>query len=295
MKKYLVFGISVLVALATAGCKKDNEDVNTSSEQSVLVDENRVNTEIDDVTTMQDDVMSNEGLVFGRSAQTNDTSLTYDNCAILTITPKGSNPTGKVVLDFGTGCVGQDGRTRKGKIEWTFTDRLRKPGAVITTRFVDYGVKRIATEEFVMVDNGSTKVTTNQNIQEVSVSNPVLSLRREVNMKIRFSDGQTFTWQGTKVSEWNLGVLGNRWDNTYTVKAGSTYSGTDRQGRAFTAVVDVDIVRKTACARLGIFKPVSGKLTIQHNSRTKTIDYGDGSCDNFVTITINGQTRRVRF
>ena len=286
--KLAVIGFAVL----TLGCKKDKDEnmSDTATEMQVTSDQNEADTDVEDVATMQDDIMASHESALGRAAV--DSIFTYESCAIVTITPKGNNATGNIKVDFGEGCVGQDGRTRKGVINWSFTERLRKPGAVVVTSFQNYAVKPIGAANFIMIDNASTKVTTNESTTEPTIESAVLNLKRDLNMKLVFPDANTFTYTGTKHVAWDLGVLGNRWDNIYSVKVGSTLSGTGRGGKAYTWTVNTDVVRKTACQLLGIFKPVSGVVTIQHNNKTKVVDFGDGNCDKTVTITING-TRTI--
>jgi hypothetical protein len=232
----------------------------------------------------------------GRIAVDGDTlTASYDNCGMVYLIPKGTNPTGTIWVDFGTGCLGADGRTRKGIIRWTYTDRLRKPGAIITTQFLNYAVKPAGESDFIAVDNSSTKVTTNESTSEISSTNSLMSLKRVINMKLNFADNTNFTWMGTKNLTWDLGQLGNKWDNVYTLKSGSGLSGTGRQGQPYTLTVNNDVIRKTSCQLIGVFKPVSGKITIQHNSKTKVIDYGNGTCDNSVSVTVNGVLRTFRW
>src|SRR4030095_4453493 len=49
----------------------------------------------------------------------------------------------KIIMDFGTGCTGRDGRTRSGKIITVYSKRLFVFGATATTEFVDYTVDSI--------------------------------------------------------------------------------------------------------------------------------------------------------
>jgi hypothetical protein len=288
--------LTLIISAGLLSCKKDEETPSlASADLQVSQDENRAQYEVEDVSSIQDEIMSLTGVSFGRQAATTDTSFTWESCAQVTIVPKGNNSTGKVTVDFGTGCTGPDGRTRKGKIEWTYTARLREPGAVIVTRFMDYGVRNSNSETFVMVDNASTKTTTNENTMPASATNPVLNLKREVSMKLIFSDNTQISWSGTRNVNWELGVLGNRWDNIYTVKSGSSVSGTDRNGRAFTATVLTDVVRKAECALLGIYKPVSGVLEITRQGGNLVLDYGNGTCDRTVTITRNGRVFNTRW
>jgi len=289
--QYFQFAILGLV-FATAGCKKDkdSEPDTFAADQQVAVDGNRADHESEDVSGLEDDIMSKSDISFARTATEGDTNFSYD-CATVTLVRRGSNPTGKLTVDFGTGCVGSDGRTRKGIIEWTFTDRLRNPNAIISTTFKDYGVRKNSSDNYVMVDNASTKKTTNMN--EVASTTSIV-LKREIDMKLNFTDGTSFSHKGTK----NIVLTqlsGDRWTRVHTVLAGSQQNGTDRKGRNYVMSVSKDLVRKGECAKLGFYKPVSGILTITNDNKTKSIDFGNGDCDGEVTVTINGKIRRTRW
>lgn len=289
-----IFGLLV----STTGCKKDKEDSDAvfSADQQVSKDQNSADNEAEDIGAMQDDLMaSNESKLMARIAADTVYTFQFDSCATVTLVPKGNNATGKVTVNYGTGCQGRDGRFRKGIVEWTFTDKLRKPGAVVTTKFIGYGVRAASSPAYTMIDNASTKVTTNTSSNEPLPGNAVITLKRDIAMKLVFPDNTTFNYIGTKNLSWNLGLLGYRWDNVYTLKAGSNLTGTDRQNRAYTLTVNQDVVRKASCALVGVYKPVSGKLTITHNSKTKVMDFGDGTCDNSVSVTINGKLTRTRW
>ena len=299
MNKILKFCFTMaLGGLVLSSCKKDSEQPDTfAADQQVAIDQNQADNESEDVSNLEDQVMdANEAKINGRLA-TDSVVVPFDsgNCAQVTIIPKGNNPTGKITIDFGTGCICRDGRTRKGKIISVFTDRVRKQGAVVQTSYEGYGVTRRGSSEFVMVDNSSSKTTTTNTAPDQLADNAVLGITREVNMKMISADAAEFTYKGTKTMEWNLGMLGNRWDNIYTTKAGSSLSGTDRKGRNYTMKVDVDVVRKSACALAAVYKPVSGQITISHDAKTKVLNFGDGSCDNTVDVTISGKKTKTRW
>jgi len=281
-----IFGL----ALTTFGCKKDkdSEPDTFAADNQVAVDGNRADHESDDVSGLEEEIMGNNKISFARTAVGD--SIYKDSCATITIVKKGNNPTGKVTVDFGTGCIGKDGRMRKGIIEWTFTNRIRIPGAVVKTSFKGYGIKKATGDEYVMIDNSSSKITTNVGSSESDAS---ISLKREINMKMLLSDGTTFTHAGTK----NITVTGlnDRWTRIHTVLAGSQIIGTDRKGRAYTQTATTDIVRKGACALQGYYKPVSGIMTITHDNKTKIVNFGNGDCDGEVLVTINGKLRKTRW
>jgi hypothetical protein len=84
------------------------------------------------------------------------------NCYIVTIThlaPSSVFPI-RIEVDFGTGCIGKDGRTRKGRITTEYSNRLTIPGAVAITKFDKYVVNDIKVEGSHIVTNKSDLINT---------------------------------------------------------------------------------------------------------------------------------------
>ncbi|HLZ16687.1 MAG TPA: hypothetical protein VKQ08_06595, partial [Cyclobacteriaceae bacterium] len=59
-----------------------------------------------------------------------------------------------------------------------------------------------------------------------------------------------------------------------------------------------DLVHKVACREEHVFIPVSGTKVITvtnttNETRQYTIDYGDGACDNEITVTINNKEKSI--
>ena len=68
------------------------------------------------------------------------------------------------------------------------------------------------------------------------------------------------------------------------IKGGA--DGTDRNGKAFSVSIDDSnpLVRKTGCTYIS-----KGAQTLKlEGKKDRIIDYGDGSCDNKATLTIDG-------
>lgn len=281
------------LSISVFSCKKDNEEADTfSSDIQVAKDENIADNEGEDIAGIQEEIMSKNNVNFGRIV-TSDT-FNYENCAVVTIIRKTETSPGTVTVDFGSGCIGNDGRTRKGKIIWTYTDRYLNPGAVINTTFQDYGVKNQGASDFTMVDNTSTKTTTNTSATPPIQTGAIVNFTRVLDMKFKLPGSNVITQNGTKYLEWNLGELGIRYDNVYTLKVGSQIQGIDRKGRNYTKTVISNVVRKAECALSGFFKPVSGEVKIENENKTKIINFGDGNCDGDVSVTINGKIRKTR-
>lgn len=296
MKSITYFNLGILaLCIAIFSCRKDREnDPDTFlSDQRVAQDDSRAENETEDIEGIQDEIMSQTSVNFGRVAA--DTSYKYDGCATVTIVRRSGGNPGTITADFGSGCVGADGRTRKGKIIWTYTDRIRKPGAIVVTTFENYAVKNKNASQFIMVGNTSKKTTTNTSQAEPVSNGAAVAFTRELDMKFTNEDGTNFSHKGTKFVEVKLGVLGDRWDNVHILKQGSQITGTDRVGRNFTKTALTDVIRKAECAKLGFYRPVSGQIKIENDNKTKIIDFGDGTCDSEVTVTINGKVRKTRW
>ena len=84
--------------------------------------------------------------------------------------------------------------------------------------------------------------------------------------------------------------------NGYTVKSRSE-SVTINTGESFQAQVDIPLFYDFNCEDEGVWIFVNGKesgsYTVDDQTGTYSIDYGDGSCDNIVMVTENGISGEV--
>lgn len=296
-----MFVAASLFGLVNTSCKKEMEDT-FGTDQLVAVDQNQAENEADDVGNIEDQTLEANASATGRVA-VEGVLFDSSSCAQVTITPRqidgngGLISKGKIIIDFKDGCMCKDGRMRKGKIISEFTNRLRVPGAVVTTSFLGYGVTKKGGSEYVLFDEGCSKTTTNTSIEPMASPNHAVMLKRDVVMNLTLPGGAKISHTGTRNVKWELFDLSNRWDNVFTIFAdGSNQTGIDRKGRSYTLTVDKDLVRKAECAyKFGVYKPVSGQVTIKHENKTKVVDFGSGTCDNTVEVTINGKKTRTRW
>jgi hypothetical protein len=122
--------------------------------------------------------------------------------------------------------------------------------------------------------------------------------------KLTFPDGTTATRETHHFRQWfrNATPL-DLTDDQHKILASfnginSTASGTNRKGYTYAMQVTKDIIYKNSCLADKIFVPVSGtkELTVTKGTNAPTqitVDYGDGTCDKSVTITINGKSEIV--
>jgi hypothetical protein len=187
-----------------------------------------------------------------------------------------------ITIDFGDGCIGPRGRERKGRIIITYTGRLLEPGAVHTVTFEDFYINDIRIEG----------TRTKQNLSESTGDYLRFRLTLE-NGKITFPDGSVITreaeWIVTRIRAFNP-------LNDVIIREGGC-SGVTKNGLEYSVEITVPVVWIRGClppAR--IFLPVEGiKVITVTGGPVITIDYGDGECDNLMTITKDGVSEVVEF
>ncbi len=270
--------------ISIQACKPENANqLNIDVEVQLVVDQNQADSEFDDVVSMATEIMSRFDSTLNSDK---DTVLEYDNCLAINLTKAEK----KISLDFGmAGCVGQDGRTRKGKIIHNYTGRLFLPGSIVYTAFENYEVKRNGSQVFLKIDNNSTLRQ-----ETVSVQGGQINFSRTMNARLNFVDGSAFTWQGLRNISWEYGPnLLNRFDDTWTVDTTSTSTGTNRRGTPFSVKLKNPLINLGLCMSQGIHKPVSGKLDIVSTNIVRSINYGEGTCNNMANLTVNGVQRTI--
>lgn len=179
-----------------------------------------------------------------------------------------------LTMDFGTRCVGEDGRVRAGKVVLTITNFVLLPGAKVTITPINYTVNGIKIE--------GTKEITNQS------SGNGFSYKTVVTGGKLTLDSLTFGYTCTKVISQTDGTATplNTNDDVYsgTGTATLTYPG----GSAVTYTVKEPLVKALSCAWIG-----KGTADVTFDQITATINYGAGVCDDSATVTIGDKVKGV--
>src|SRR6476660_5809900 len=154
----VLFAAPLLGGLILTGCKKDQsgslspaeeEAVANYSAQSETESELVFNDVFDNVVGVNTEVGLGGTGVFGRVASSGTArDMNTDSippCLTVTVTRLNLPepfPV-RITLDFGTGCPGNDGHIRSGKIITTYTGRLFTPGKSATTTFEHFKIDSI--------------------------------------------------------------------------------------------------------------------------------------------------------
>lgn len=183
----------------------------------------------------------------------------------------------KITVDFGAGCTGRDGRTRKGKVITTYTKRLLQPGAVATTTFDGHYINGI-------------KIEGTHTITNVSTSNQ-LSFNVKVSGKLTNADGNFREWTSDKTISMIEGATTLLpQDDVFSITgSASGIVKIDSKVYEWSTEITSPLIKRFNCRWI-----VKG--TIAHkkgNTRISVLDYGNGDCDNKASLTVNTETRII--
>jgi len=259
---------SFLIVLLLAGCQKDTTptttpqpgDMNTSEGSIVIGDKT-----FDGLN----------GLVFGQISTSGLKTGTLGTCPSVAATLNASLPV-SITFNWGSGCTSaDDGITRSGKITAAVSGMMNMASSVITFTFTDFvsegnkisGVHRITYMGLNAVNNW-----------------PRYSIFTEA--KIEFPDKKFINYRAEYVrlhSEGSATPLIIA-DDVWRIEGNS--SGTTREGIAWTASYPSAVVKKASCKWFS-----SGSVLVTPAGEPgRTINFGDGACDNKATLTIGDKT-----
>ena len=185
-------------------------------------------------------------------------------------------PVGKITVDFGSGCTDARGKTRKGMIIINYSGKRFITGSVMTVTGKDFYKNDAKVEGTLTITNISPSQQDYPKFQIVSSG------------KMIFPDGREATRDQNITREWQRGNTPS--DDKWVTEGGSM--GTNKNGKSYEMKITSSIICSRAC-EIGnkAFIPVKGTKTLTVDSKVITIDYGDGSCDNTITITVNGKSK----
>jgi len=294
MKKTINLGtwlmaFSLAGALIFTSCKKDNisnpagetDAVELAATQEATTQEAETEAQFDDVfniTASMNKSQVGEDLGVGANVSglfelgSTTPPNTPGRCFTITVVPNIPHVFPKTVtIDFGTGCLGRDGKYRKGKIVSIYTNPMVVPGAKVSTTFVDYYVDSFKIEGTHITENTSTS-----NMQ---------------GWKIVVIDAKVTNTASNRWRKWNstkniLQVEGNGTahfplDDVYKITGNAR--GSNSAGHNWASLVIEPLIKKFTCSWI-----VKGTVKLIRDGREALLDYGNGHCDNLAIIYING-------
>jgi hypothetical protein len=191
--------------------------------------------------------------------------------------PEGTWPN-TITVDFGESCTRPDGRVLSGKLIINQSAAIRTAGAVRSVTHENFYV------DDVKVEGTRTWTNNGQNAEGLWSYT-----KTATDMKLTFEDGSTTTWNKTRTSTLveGGGTATHRddvWSST------GIASGLNRNGQEFSATITEPLVKEAACRWIS-----AGSIEFKIGIRTRSLDFGDGTCDRLGTVTLaNGETFSIR-
>ncbi len=276
--KHILTGLTLAVLSFTfTACKKN---------VTAVIDEIETTFELSGNQAVSDNLTQDDNDILEEAAAASDLSGSYTfgpiitgnilgNCAIVTVT--GNFPSKNIKIDFGTGCTSPAGVTRKGIINIVLTDSLRKTGSTSTVTFENYFVNGFKKEGTVIWTNttvtGSGTPGWRRQVQNGKITTPAGSFwLHTADINITQTAGAA--------------TPNNLTDDIFSINGSRTV--TNPAGKTRTSATLTALQKKTACSNID-----KGSLQVQGPNHVAVIDFGDGTCNNTATISINGSTPRV--
>jgi hypothetical protein len=206
-------------------------------------------------------------------------------CATVTIVKDTAStkewPIGTITISFDSAACSNKGVVRSGQIIIHFSGHRFSPGSSRSITFHKYVRNKHEIE--------GTYSITNVSVSDTS------ALKFEVKLtggKITFPDGTTITREQDITHEWVRAT--NPINDKWLRLTGGTASGTGRKGHSYSMEIVKDLVITRACeVNNDVNIPVSGIKKVTTDSKEFTIDFGDGTCDNIVVVTVNGIQKTI--
>ncbi|MCU0422105.1 MAG: hypothetical protein MUC81_04770 [Bacteroidia bacterium] len=263
MKKSILLGclFALSASLSIVACKKDKEE-NLDVETQTAADQSSSEGFFSDIYNQVEEASNSAGL--GKSGPT----VIVDSLS----TPR------TMVIDYGINTLCNDGKTRAGKIRVSWTGRYRQAGTLITITPDSFYQNGNKIEGVKTVLNNGRNTRGNLNYT-VTVS----------NAKITFIDGRISTWNATRNREWTAGENTLAWNDDVYLITGNA-NGTARNGISYTSDITNALRVDLSCTH----RLTAGTIEIRPTGKlSRTIDYGNGICDQTFTVSIGGRTFTV--
>lgn len=279
---FLLIAFSMIFSLSMlSSCNKTTDTLDLTAEEALaqVQDETLASDLFDEVTEIGDEAINySENTTKSTDATSFFHFFRISTCA--TITREVVDQSIVTTIDFGTeNCEGPDGRLRRGIIIITRTGSYWSGEVNVSYTFDNYFVddnqilgSRVFTGYINADENRESTIVTDGSI-------------------ILADNAGTITWQANHTRTVTQGS--DTWAKADDVIEITGYSsGTNVDGESFSSEILQPLVRDYSEDCYHYF--VSGIVEITKADGTVIeINYGDGTCDNLIEVTINGVTEIV--
>jgi hypothetical protein len=274
---FIPFFAAITLFISCESSDTTNDSVTISSEQ--VATDAKIDASIDDVSTIAEDQFTMKQNSTSKSST--PTKSILPTCATATWALKDGSFTG--TIDFGTeGCTLENGNVLKGKINLRFSANFTTSEQTITysfDRFFHNGTK---------IEGSKTIVRSLKGTDLLESAHPVFVCA--VDMTVTFEDGKIYSRTGKRIREMTEGysTLDNWEDNVFLITGSDSTSNTN--GDSWSSTIQTPLRYEVACKRPF---PISGTVLKTKNDVLTMVDFGNGTCDNLVTITTGGKSTSI--
>ncbi|MDH3650550.1 MAG: hypothetical protein OEQ53_12780 [Saprospiraceae bacterium] len=190
-----------------------------------------------------------------------------------------------VTLDFGEACEGPGGRVRSGKIIIVVTDSLHKVGANRTVSFDNFFIEGV-------------QIMGSKTWENLGIVDDKITIHKTASLDFAFPDETVSSWNLDHTIVKSIEFIryqdGGKWKTRIKrfkgmLSVSGSSSGVNRKGNTYEAVIIDPLVKPHNC-----FWFAAGVVEITINDETRSIDYGDGLCNNVAMVTLpDGTTREI--
>lgn len=284
---YVKYVLALLIAAIFVAC----DDEQLEPKEELLATDNteelvKFKTEIDNITFNRfSNGLKNEDLngrragkhrfshFFKDRKEAQRVAEIWDTCALITI-KENEDGTYTVILDFGDGCEEADGRYLKGIV--AFTGYETDSSGAFQIGFEDFS-ERNPDEE---IDNdftlsgwyhGAWTANPSEDFKYAEGFSEVFELNYENGDQEKFAaEGEFFA------NDFGIAVTKHN------------FQGTNAEGDIYSGVTVDPLIYDFSCTESYIY--TKGAEVYNFNGESAAVDFGDGSCDNILTIQADGIT-----
>lgn len=276
LSSLLFFGLTLTIFITS--CKKKQKEEDT---ETVSASESSLASSIDnDMNNIADEAGRTKSISSFKTAE--NTSI-MSSCATLNFDTLVNTNADSITVNYGTSnCLCNDGRSRRGSLLIIYIGKYKDSLTTITVTPINYYVN----------DNKVSGTKTIKNLGHNSSGHLVYEINANISI-LKANNTGTIQWSGTRYREWLTGENTLLWsDDKYSITGSA--NGTNANGRSYTSVITTGkpLIRDMSLACRKHF--ISGEL--QHTPEgkpTRIIDFGNGTCDDQATVTINSKTYTI--
>jgi hypothetical protein len=278
MKKTVYFYALGLTCLFLPSCQNngadvlnDNSDLDTPAEASLI--ETQLDETMEALDLLVEEAITNNASLLRSTSVDSNQYLT--DCPVITVDTVAKPHV--MTIDFGTSCTGKDGKIRSGKI------------IVSSTSFKVFPSVRQKTFDNFVVDGKKIEGTVKQSVQkDLTNISRTATIKEDIRI-INIDKNDTLSRITDMTRQYKRNVLTDKTDDQTLTWGSVVVSRSNGTIMTKTIAETTPLLFQGSCRHI-----VSGIASFENSKgRTWSIDYGDGSCDNKATLTVNGKSRQI--